>query len=93
MAICENRVAAIHAFPPSSAPVADRRMTLTLQCHDLAEYSNSLRGIGTSRHREGAQARVFGLCENHTRLYEQIDLELVQEAWEPCHTAKPTPLQ
>lgn len=92
MATCENAVAATHAFPRDSMPAADRRMTLTIQCRDAAEYSSSLRGIGTSRHREGAGIRTFGLCENHRRLYEQIDIELMQDAWAPSHTTKPTPL-
>ncbi len=92
MATCENKVAATHAFPPNSMPIADRRMTLTIQCRDSAEYSSSLRGIGTGRQRTGADTRVFSLCENHRRLYEQIDLELVQEAWAPSHTGKPVPL-
>lgn len=90
MAPCENKAAAIHAFPPNSMPVADRRMTLTLDCREPAEYSSSLRGVGMNRRRDGGQVRVFQLCENHSRLYEQIDLELVQdESWAPAHTAKP----
>ena len=93
MAICENVTAAAYAFPPDSMPVADRRMTLTIQCRDPAEYSSNLRGIGVGRRREGAQPRGFGLCDNHRRLYEQIDLELVQDAWSPSHTAKPVALQ
>lgn len=92
MVACENKVAAVHAFPPNSGPAADRKMTLTIQCRDPAEYSSSLRGVGKGRQREGAETRVFGLCENHRRLYEQIDLELVQEAWAPSHTTKPVPL-
>lgn len=92
MATCENVVAATHAFPPDSMPASDRRMTLTIQCRDQAEYTSNLRGIGVGRRREGAQARNFGLCENHRRLYEQIDLELVQDSWSPSHTARPTAL-
>ena len=92
MATCENKVAATHAFPPDSLPASDRRITLTLQCREPGEYSSSLRGIGRSKHRDGAQIRVFGLCENHRRLYEQIDRELVEEAWAPCHTGTPVPL-
>lgn len=93
MATCENTTAATHAFPRNSMPFADRRMTLTIQCRDPAEYSSSLRGVGTSRHREGAGVRSFALCDNHRRLYEQIDIELVQDAWVPSHTSKPTPLE
>jgi hypothetical protein len=93
MAVCENVVAATHAFPPDSMPAADRRMTLTIQCHDPAEYSTTLRGIGVGRRREGAAVRTFGLCENHRRLYEQIDIELVQDAWSPSHTEKPIAFQ
>ena len=93
MVSCENKAAAIHAFPSDSMPAADRRMTLTLECREPAEYSSSLRGLGTNRHRDGAQVRVFRLCENHSRLYEQIDFELVQdESMAPSHTAKPVPL-
>jgi hypothetical protein len=93
MATCENVAAATYAFPRDSMPVADRRMTLTIQCRDLAEYTSDLRGIGAGKHRVGAQPRMFGLCENHRRLYEQIDFELVQDAWSPSHTAKPIALQ
>lgn len=92
MSNCENAVAATHAFPRNSMPAADRRMTLTIQCHDPAEYTSSLRGIGTGRRREGAQVRTFGLCENHRRVFEQIDKELVQDAWAPSLTTAPTPL-
>jgi hypothetical protein len=74
-------------------PVADRKMTLTIQCRDASEYSSNLRGVGKGRLREGAVPRTFGLCENHRRLYEQIDFELVQDAWSPSHTAKPISLQ
>lgn len=73
-------------------PVMDRRMTLNLPCHFAAEYSSSLKGIGRGRTREGGQVRTFGLCENHAQLYEQIDRELVQDAWAPAHTAKPVSL-
>lgn len=93
MVTCENKVAALHAFPSNSAPAADRRMTLTLQCQDPSEYTSSLLGVGTDRHRGGAQVRVFALCENHRRLYEQIDRELIQDAWAPSHTAMPVALQ
>ena len=92
MAACENVAAANFAFPPNSMPVADRRMTLTIQCRDPAEFTSTLRGVGAGRHREGAQTRVFKLCENHRRLYEQIDFELVQDAWSPSHTEKPVAL-
>jgi hypothetical protein len=92
MPVCENKIAASHAFPPDSMPAADRRMTLTIQCRDPAEYSSSLKGVGGSRHRDGAQVRVFSLCENHRRLYEQIDIELVQDAWAASHTTKPVEL-
>jgi hypothetical protein len=89
MAACENKIAAIHAFPPDSQPAADRRMTLTIQCREPAEYSSSFRGVGTSRHRDGAQIRVFGLCENHRQLFEQIDSELVQDhSWARSLTSK-----
>lgn len=93
MALCENVAAATYAFPRDSMPAADRRMTLTIQCHDPAEYSSNLRGVGTGRRREGAQPRTFALCENHRRLFEQIDLELVQDSWSPSHIAKPIALQ
>jgi hypothetical protein len=92
MSRCENVAAATHAFPRDSMPVADRRMSLTIQCRDPAEYSSDLRGIGAGRRRVGAEPRAFALCENHRRLYEQIDFELVQDAWSPSHTAKPTAL-
>lgn len=73
--------------------VADRRVTLAIQCNDPAEYISRLRGVGSSRLREGAQVRDFALCDNHRRLYEQIDDELVhQDAWAPSHANKPTPL-
>ncbi|MCI4336021.1 MAG: hypothetical protein L3K17_02325 [Thermoplasmata archaeon] len=70
-------------------PVSDRKMTLTVPCHDNAEFSNSLRGVGAGRERKGAAVREFPMCENHTRLFEQIDVELVQDAWAPTFTAKP----
>lgn len=73
-------------------PVMDRRMTLNLQCHDAAEYTLSLKGVGKDRSRAGGSVVAFGLCENHCRLYEQIDRELVQDAWAPSHTEKPTQL-
>jgi hypothetical protein len=93
MATCENVTAATYAFPRDSMPVADRKMTLTIQCRDAVEYTSNLRGTGKGRTREGAQPRNFGLCENHRRLFEQIDFELVQDAWSPSHTAKPISLQ
>lgn len=92
MTTCENQAAARHAFPPNAMPVMDRRMTLNLQCHDVAEYTSSLRGVGRDRARVGGPVVAFGLCENHSRLYEQIDRELVQDAWAPSHTAKPAAL-
>ena|SRR5579862_2997946 len=92
MTICENRTAARHAFPQDAMPVADRRMTLDLQCQDSAEYASSLKGVGRDRLRDGGSVVAFGLCENHRRLYEQIDIELVQDAWAPSHTAKPATL-
>lgn len=64
-------------------------MTLSVQCHDNAEYTSNLRGIGRNRSREAAAVVAFGLCENHARLYEQIDLELVQDSWAPAHVMKP----
>jgi hypothetical protein len=67
-------------------------MTLTLQCTDPAEYTSSLKGVGRDRKRDGGQVTEFGLCENHRRLYEQIDRELVQDAWAPSHTVKPVSL-
>jgi hypothetical protein len=92
MATCENVTAATHAFPRDSLPARDRRMTLTIQCRDPAQYRSNLRGIGVGLGREGAQARDFVLCENHRQLYEQIDLELVQDAYSQSHTARPIPL-
>ncbi len=67
-------------------------MTLSIGCHEQAEYSNSLRGVGSAKDRRGGAVREFKLCENHSRLYEQIDAELIQEAWAPAHTAKPVRL-
>ena len=93
MTTCENVVAAVHAFPPDSMPAADRRMTLTIQCRYPAEYTSNLRGVGVGRARAGAQSASFLLCENHRRLYEQIDSELIQDAWSPSHTATPISLQ
>lgn len=67
-------------------------MTLTIQCHDPAEYTSRLKGIGASRGRDGAVVREFGLCDNHRRLYEQIDKELVEDAWAPSHSLGPVRL-
>lgn len=92
MTTCENLEAARHAFPPDAMPVKDRRMTLTLQCHYPAEYSSTLKGVGHDRARDGGAVVAFSLCENHRRLYEQIDVELVQDAWAPAHTIKPASL-
>lgn len=92
MVICENVIAAAYAFPRDPMPVADRRMSLTIQCHEAADYRSNLLGVGMGRGRLGAQPRDFSLCDNHRRLYEQIDLELVEEAWSPSHTAKPVSL-
>jgi len=92
MPSCENIVASQHAFPKNAMPVADRRMTLTIQCHEPAEFTSSLRGVGHPLDRQGGLVRAFSLCENHRRLYEQIDLELVQDAWAPSHDGKPVAL-
>ncbi len=69
-------------------PIRDRWMTLSIPCRESAEYSNSLRGVGSAKDRRGGAVREFKLCDNHSQLYEQIDAELVQEAWAPAHTAK-----
>lgn len=92
MPACQNQAAARHAFPPDAMPVMDRRMTLNLPCHDSAEYTSNLRGVGRDRARGGANVVAFTLCENHRRLYEQIDVELVQDAWAPCHATQPAAL-
>lgn len=67
-------------------------MTLSVPCHEAAEYSSKLKGVGRGRGRDGAAVVAFALCENHSRLYEQIDLELVQDAWAPAHSGKPVAL-
>jgi hypothetical protein len=87
--VCENTAARSHAFPENAMPVRDRWMTLSIGCHEPAEYTSSLKGIGSAKDRRGAAIREFRLCENHTRLFEQIDAELVQEAWAVAHTTKP----
>jgi hypothetical protein len=93
MVTCQNQVAAEHAFPDGPNPVSDRRMTLTIPCHDEAGYSSSLRGVGRGRQRDGATAKTFYLCENHATLYAQIDKELVEDGWAPCQTARPQRLE
>ena len=90
--VCENIPARVHAFPDSAMPIRDRWMTLSIECHESAEYSNSLMGVGTAKDRRGGAVREFKLCDNHSHLYEQIDAELVQEAWAVAHTAKPVRL-
>lgn len=67
-------------------------MTLSIECREPAEYSNTLKGIGSAKDRRGGAVRAFTLCDNHSHLYEQIDTELVQEAWAAAHTAKPVRL-
>ncbi len=90
--ICENTAARLHAFPDSAMPVRDRWMTLSIECRESAEYSHSLKGVGSAKDRRGGSVREFKLCDNHSHLYEQIDAELVQEAWAAAHTAKPVRL-
>ena len=92
MTVCENIAARSHAFPDSCMPVRDRWMTLSIGCRELAEYTNSLKGVGSARDRRGGAVRDFVLCENHSRLYQQIDVELVEDAWAIAHTAKPVRL-
>ena len=92
MATCENVVAARHAFPAQSMPVRDRSMTLTIACREEAEYTHLLNGVGAGKDRRGGAPKSFGLCANHSPLFEQIDRELVQDAWVPAHTSKPTRL-
>lgn len=73
-------------------PVRDRWMTLSIACHEQAEYSNALTGIGAGKDRRGGVVHEFVLCENHSRVFQQIDEELVQEGWTRAHTTKPARL-
>ena len=70
-------------------PIRDRWITLSIGCREAAEYTNSLRGLGSGKSRNGGAVREFQLCDNHSHLYQQIDAELVQEAWAVAHTAQP----
>ena len=92
MVVCENLAAFTHALPNNQMPVRDRLMTLTIQCRDEAEYTNSMLGIGAGKNRRGGVVRTFHLCDNHSHLFQQIDYELVQDAWSPSHTAQPVHL-
>jgi hypothetical protein len=87
--VCENRVAALYAFPRGPASIEDRRMTLDLPCRERADYTSSLLGVGQGKGRAGAVAKSFSLCENHAELFEQIDRELIQDGWARSHTAMP----
>ena len=87
---CEILAARAHALPDSSMPVRDRWMTLSIRCREPGEYTHSLKGIGSGKDRRGGVVREFVLCENHSRLFEQIDVELLQEAWDTAYTAKPS---
>jgi hypothetical protein len=93
MVTCENQKAAHHALPRGPAPVEDRRITLELQCREPANYSSTLKGVGTGRERKGAAIATFSLCENHNQLFQAIDAELVEEGWAPSYMGKkPVPL-
>jgi hypothetical protein len=92
MEFCQNQLAARFAFPETAAPVADRRMTLEIQCRDVATYSSDLRGIGTGRGRVGASEKKFMLCDNHSQLFQEIDRELVGEGWARAQRDKPVQL-
>jgi hypothetical protein len=89
MDTCQNQAAARHALPDTAMPVSDRKMTLTVPCHEPAEYYCSLRGVGVGKARKGGLVQRFSLCENHSVLFEQIDVELVQDAWMAAYAAKP----
>lgn len=89
MADCENIAARAHAFPETSMPVRDRWITLSTRCHEPGEYTHSLKGVGAGKDRRGGVVRTFLLCENHSQLFQQIDAELMQDAWSAAHTAKP----
>ncbi|MCI4330772.1 MAG: hypothetical protein L3K19_02850 [Thermoplasmata archaeon] len=70
-------------------PVHDRRITLTIPCHEDATYDCGLLGVGVGKTRQGAVVKHFELCENHTELFQQIDLELVLDGWTRSHTGPP----
>jgi len=92
MAICQNQLAARHAFPDGPMPVQDRRMTLTITCHEPAAWATPLTGVGNGRLRQGGAVKTFSLCENHAEVYQQIDRELVQDGWAPSINSKPIQL-
>jgi len=56
-------------------------MTLDIQCDMDAQYSATLKGIGSGKARTGAAMQTFNLCDNHSGLFEQIDKELMEEGW------------
>lgn len=89
MPTCQNQLAARHALPPAPMPVHDRRITLSIPCHDEATTDCDLMGVGVGKLRQGGQVRHFELCDNHTELFQQIDLELVQDGWTRAHQDRP----
>jgi hypothetical protein len=89
MPTCQNQAAARHALPQAPMPVHDRRITLTIPCHEDATYDCALMGVGVGKARQGAVVQHFELCDNHTELFQQIDFELVQDGWTRSHSAPP----
>ena len=79
MDLCQNKVAAQFAFPRAATPIADRRMTLEIQCRESATYSSDLLGLGTGRGRAGATEKKYLLSDNHTQLIQEIDRKLDSE--------------
>lgn len=92
MVTCQNRLAAQFAFPTTAAAVADRMVTLSIPCHEEAGATSELRSAAGGRARQGATAKTYYLCPNHSDLFVEIDRELIQDGWAPAHVGKPVPL-
>jgi len=88
MATCENQKAAAHAMPRGPPSVEDRRMTLEIRCDMDAQFTSTLKGVGSGTKRSGAATQSFALCDNHSEVFEQIDRELVEEGWAPFFIQK-----
>lgn len=63
-------------------------MTLEYHCGDSATYDSKLLGVGSGKTRAGGSIASFPLCDNHTRVFLQIDRELVEEGWAPAYMGK-----